>query len=259
MKKIRVRSIIIVVLIVLVPFLIANIAKNHYSTKKSTRTNTYMSHSLSTYKPVATNRQVERKIAGKASEIPLTQFSNTDLIIAKASLVSALSTRNRSRDDNESIVLLGYDCSDMKPSELELLLSNINERLVTNRDSSMPTLSKGSVEMRFGSLDRISITDDGIVIMLVTIKPSWTNKATIEQNFYNIENFISNYGCDDYNAVKYTAQTEVSDTRTGKTRTAMVIQFIVPKDTLCALKNGTIYPNELHNYVDDLWISPILQ
>ena len=88
-----------------------------------------------------------------------------------------------------------------------------------------------------------------VVVIKAKIKPSYSNKATIDQNYYNIENFIKNNNVDKYDEISYWA---VADMEGGDE--SKVISFTLNKDLIIKIKDNKIVANQLGNYLDDLWI-----
>ena len=102
----------------------------------------------------------------------------------------------------------------------------------------------------------LSITETGendIVVVKAKIEPSYSNKATVDQNYYNIEYLVKKFGFARYNTVDYWAVADMNDGSEQK-----VVAFTVPKDVLQLLADGKIPANRLGEYVNDLWIHPSL-
>lgn len=87
------------------------------------------------------------------------------------------------------------------------------------------------------------------------IKPSTTNKLTIDQNGYNVEDLIKNQGCDKYDKIDYWA---VADMDNGKEE--KVVSFTLDKNTIQGIKDGNIVANEIVNtYANDVYIHQSLK
>lgn len=91
-------------------------------------------------------------------------------------------------------------------------------------------------------------------IIKAKIESSYSNAATIDQNYYNIENFIKNNDCSKYSEIQYWAVADMSNGEESK-----VISFTVSNQLIDKIKNEKIVANQLENYVDDLWILPSLE
>jgi len=92
-----------------------------------------------------------------------------------------------------------------------------------------------------------------ILVIKAKIKSSMTNKMTIEQNYYNVENLIRNQGCDSFDEIQYWAVADMADGSEAK-----VISFTLNKSTIEGVKNQNVLPPEFGDYVDDLFILPSL-
>lgn len=96
--------------------------------------------------------------------------------------------------------------------------------------------------------------NDGVAVMKVKIKPSHDNEATINQNYYNVEEFVQKQNGDQYDEIQYWAVADMSNGNESK-----VISFTLDKETITALKEKKIFANQLGDYVTDLWILPSLK
>ncbi len=93
-----------------------------------------------------------------------------------------------------------------------------------------------------------------VAVIKAKIEPSYSNKSTINQNYFNIENFIKKYNGDEYDEIQYWAVANMKNGDESK-----VISFTVKRDLIKKIKNNTVAANQLENYVDDLWIIPSLK
>lgn len=91
-------------------------------------------------------------------------------------------------------------------------------------------------------------------ILKIKIASKATNKFTIDQNYYNIENFIKKNDVEKYNKIDYWAVTDMSDGSEEK-----IISFTVNKDLINKIKNENVVANQLGNYVDNLYIHQSLK
>lgn len=108
-----------------------------------------------------------------------------------------------------------------------------------------------------GSLENWTETElDGksILVIKVKIAPSYNNKATINQNYYNVENIIKEQGGRNFDEVQYWA---VADMTSGEE--SKVISFTLNKETISAIDNSSIVANQMGNSVTDLWIHDSLK
>lgn len=119
--------------------------------------------------------------------------------------------------------------------------------------STEETTSKANIsKLRFGKL--ISSTVNGkVLVVKAKISPSFSNKTTIDQNGYNIEDIILNQGGDSFDEIQYWAVADMNDGSESK-----VISFTVPKNQINAIKNKQIVGNQIVDKATDVWILPSL-
>ena len=109
------------------------------------------------------------------------------------------------------------------------------------------------LEVKFGELLSVNCNGDAVVVK-VKITPSYNNNATIDQNYYNVEDLIKEHGFNTCQELQYWAVADMSNGDESK-----CISFTLDKQTIDALYDGSIVANELSNYVSDLWVLPSLQ
>ena len=110
-----------------------------------------------------------------------------------------------------------------------------------------------ALKLEFGDLESVSQTGTTLVVK-AKIKPSYSNEATINQNYFNIENLIQKQGCGVFSTISYWA---VADMTSGKE--SKVIMFDVNKQTIRNIAEERIAAIQYKDYVTDLWIHPSLQ
>lgn len=102
--------------------------------------------------------------------------------------------------------------------------------------------------------DLLDTKINGTTLVIKTkITPSFSNKATIDQNYFNVCDIIKKQGGNDYEEIQYWAVADMTDGSEGK-----VISFTVPKDVIDSVYAEKIVDNKLGDYVEDLWILPSL-
>lgn len=106
---------------------------------------------------------------------------------------------------------------------------------------------------RFGDFLECNVNGSTAVVKF-KIQPSTSNKTTIDQNGYNIEDMILNQGADKYDEIQYWAVADMTDGSESK-----VISFTVDKDLISMIKNKQIVGNQIVDYGKDLWILPSLK
>lgn len=90
---------------------------------------------------------------------------------------------------------------------------------------------------------------DGYIVLKAKIKSSYSNEATVAQNYYNVCDYIQNNDMTDINEIQYWAVADMSNGEEQK-----VVSFTVPRETIELVLDGSIADNMLGNYVDDLYI-----
>lgn len=99
-------------------------------------------------------------------------------------------------------------------------------------------------------------TDERLVIK-TKITSSFSNHATISQNFQNLEDLIVNQGCSKYSEIQYWAVADMTDGTESK-----VVAFTAPESTIKGIKDGSIgaiaYLDE-YGYLEDVYILPSLK
>lgn len=112
----------------------------------------------------------------------------------------------------------------------------------------------GIIKLKYGELLNVNEDlDNSRIIIKAKIEPSMTNNLTIQQNGFNIEDFILNQGGDKYNEIQYWAIADMQDGSEGK-----VISFTVGKDLINSIKNKNVVGNKIIDNATDLWILPSL-
>lgn len=97
------------------------------------------------------------------------------------------------------------------------------------------------------------VNGDTLVIK-AKINSLLSNQQTINQNYYNVADIIQNQGGTQFNCIDYWAVADATDGSEIK-----VVAFTVDADTIQAIADGMILPNQMGDYVDDLYIHPSLQ
>ncbi len=129
----------------------------------------------------------------------------------------------------------------------------------TTQEATTQETATGSTDSRITYGDLLDFTENAIdgkniCVMKVKIEASLTKGMTVDQNYHNIEHFITEAGGDQYDSIDYWAVADMEDGSENK-----VISFTVPKDTIDKVKSGDLVAIQLGDYVDDLYILPSLQ
>lgn len=96
--------------------------------------------------------------------------------------------------------------------------------------------------------------NNNTLIIKAKISPKSTNEKTINQNYSNIVDLVTNQGCDKYDAIEYWAVADMSDGSESK-----VISFTVPDYTIDNIAIGTVTADNMGSYVDDLYLHESLR
>lgn len=123
----------------------------------------------------------------------------------------------------------------------------------TGTEEATESQQEEAVLLQYGEL--LSLHEqDGIAVVKAKIAPSFSNSATVSQNYYNIEALVKKHGFDKYDEVQYWAVADMTDGSEQK-----VISFTVPHDVLTKIAAGKLAINQLGSYVTDLWVHQSLR
>ena len=89
----------------------------------------------------------------------------------------------------------------------------------------------------------------GTLVIKAKVSSSYNNKATVDQNYYNIEDIIKNQGGDKYTEIQYWAVADMTD---GSEQN--VVSFTVSESVIKKIADNKIVANQMGSYVDDLFI-----
>lgn len=141
----------------------------------------------------------------------------------------------------------------ISPNILMIDNGTITDMLYKEKKENTTTTTKQTYKARFGDFLECNINGSTAVVKF-KIEPSTSNKTTIDQNGYNIEDMILNQGADKYDEIQYWAVADMTDGSESK-----VISFTVDKDLISMIKNKQIVGNQIVDYGKDLWILPSLK
>lgn len=123
----------------------------------------------------------------------------------------------------------------------------------TGTEETTESQQEEAISLQYGEL--LSLHEqDGIAVVKAKIAPSFSNSATVSQNYYNIEALVKKHGFDKYDEVQYWAVADMTDGSEQK-----VISFTVPHDVLTKIAAGKLAINQLGSYVTDLWVHQSLR
>ena len=108
--------------------------------------------------------------------------------------------------------------------------------------------------LKMSNGDLLDATINGTsLIVKAKIQPSYSNQATIDQNYFNVTDLVQDQGCDIFREIQYWAVADMTNGSEGK-----VIQFTVSRDLIKHIKEDGLLGAMIADYVDDLWILPSL-
>ena len=107
------------------------------------------------------------------------------------------------------------------------------------------------LQLRFGEVESINQNDKTVVIQAV-ITPNLTNKMTIGENYYNVEQLIKQNGFNTCDKLCYWAMLKDGDTA------IKIIQFDLSKNVIDMIYSEKILGSQIPDYATDLWIAPAL-
>lgn len=117
--------------------------------------------------------------------------------------------------------------------------------------------SEAEHSIKFGELlswTENNIDGKNVLVVKAKISGSYSNKATIKQNYMNVGDIILNQGGDAFDEIQYWAVADMTDGSESK-----VISFTLNKSTIEGVKSQRIVDIQLGDYVKELWILPSLQ
>lgn len=110
-----------------------------------------------------------------------------------------------------------------------------------------------ALKMSNGELVDATINGTTLIVK-AKIQPSFSNQATIDQNYFNVTDLVQNQGADVFREIQYWAVADMADGSEGK-----VIQFTAGRDLIRHIKEDGLLGGMIADYVGDLWILPSLQ
>lgn len=115
----------------------------------------------------------------------------------------------------------------------------------------------GQYYLEHGKLESVivnSIDGESVIVIKAKITSSYNNKATIDQNYFNVGDLIRNQGCNKFDKVDYWAIADMTDGSEAK-----VVAFTLDKNVIEKIYNESIADNQIGDYADDLFILPSLR
>lgn len=120
-------------------------------------------------------------------------------------------------------------------------------------DSDIGPIDAQNLKLQHGDLISLNYGGNGIFVVKAKISPSYSNEATIHQNYFSVCKLIKKHGFDACPELQYWAVADMADGSESK-----VISFTLDSEVIKSVADETIIENQLGNYVDDLYILPSL-
>lgn len=135
----------------------------------------------------------------------------------------------------------------------EELKQEQNSNDVLQIDTKTNESIDNSYIIKHGELLNTIIPEENKIVFKVKISPSYSDSATVNQNYFNVEDLILNQGLESFEVIDYWA---VADMTSGEEE--KVIAFTLDREDIELIAEG--YPaNQIGEIANDLWIHPSLQ
>jgi hypothetical protein len=166
------------------------------------------------------------------------------------------------------IALFSFDSSGSEKKKLESSSSSkheysysFDESSYFSFDSISPASGRGFQDIKYLSSlshgEMLDIKDQreyGVLIIKAKISSSYSNSATINQNFMNVEDIVKKYDVSAYDEIQYLAVATMSDGSEEK-----VISFTIRRNCIGLIMQGDIVGGMIKDYASDLWIHNCLK
>lgn len=129
----------------------------------------------------------------------------------------------------------------------------VSKEQETSENKNIPKTVTSEYKPRFGQILDVTKLGKKLTIKF-KISPSYNNKATINQNGFNMEDLILNQGADKFDSIDYWAVADMQDGSESK-----VISFTVDKNLITSIKNKNTVGNQIVDKAKDVWILPSLK
>lgn len=131
--------------------------------------------------------------------------------------------------------------------------SAVEEKETEEPEAAEPVVEERADSLLYGELLDV-VENDGVVVIKAKIKSSSDSKNTINQNYYNIEDYIKNHDMAGVTEIQYWAVADMSNGSEDK-----VISFTIPADLIARISGGKFAANQMGDYVEELWVHPSLR
>lgn len=121
-------------------------------------------------------------------------------------------------------------------------------------DADVGPLETGNLALKFGDLVSVNYGGDGVIVVKAKITASYSNDATVKQNYFSVCELIKKRGFDSCQELQYWAVADMSNGEEAK-----VVSFTLDRTTIEGVANENIIENQLGDYVSDLYVHPSLK
>ncbi len=178
------------------------------------------------------------------------------IIIGVVLVLSIIGAILNSIDDKENGNEASSQTSILDSSDNDVDLSSETPDVLEDSSDLETTESSiiddSSIELyiKYGELlDLYHNESENSVVIKAKITPSYSNKTTISQNYFNVADFIKNQGGNTYDSIDYWAVADMTDGDEQK-----VIAFVLDKSTIDSIYDEKIPDNSIGEYANDLFI-----
>ena len=206
----------------------------------------------------------------KKSPRPILLVNESDIEIIEETIINDILASDKSYDEIEENAFIymmdiddgkvGYD--EKYQARVDKLLEEYKEDCKQLREESekesqekknIPQNTTNKYKAKFGEVLDANEYNNTLTIKF-KIKPSMTNKMTVDQNGYNVEDLILNQNANKFDEIQYWAVADMTDGSESK-----VISFTLNKKLIDNIKQQYVVGNQIVNQSDDVWILPSLK
>ncbi len=173
----------------------------------------------------------------------------SDLTLDELSYIDLMKNGDLKYDEKYSDIAEGL--KEQRKQAIEEKVAQTNAKIKESENT--PQDVKYKYKAKFGELLEANKLGNKLTVKF-KIEPKGSNKTTIHQNGYNVEDLILNQGCDSLDSIDYWAIASMEDGSESK-----VISFTLDKNLIDKVKNKQIVGNQIVDKANDVWILPSLK
>lgn len=167
------------------------------------------------------------------------------VVILLAAVIGGGNDGANDADSSEAVTSSAADTNEAQPDAA----ADTSEAQTDAAEGAEYTLEHGELV----SVVTNEIDSKNVIVVKAKISSSYNNEATVDQNYYNVEDLIQNQGCDEFDELQYWAVADMSDGAESK-----VVSFTVDAELIQKIAEKSVVANQLGDYVADLYIHPSL-